>query len=329
MRTTIIIVLVLLIWGGCSKKQCDIAPEISQINIDLKINRLEQELFNLKTKTEVNSFIHNYPDFSKSFLNRSEYPHDSMLVNRLYNLIHDPHIDSLYQETQQVFGDFSQVEQEFRRAFQHIKHYYPQFEAPRIYTMITGMSNDLFVSNDMIVIGLDFFLGEGAQYRPLDIPQYILKRYQKEYIVPSVVLLLSNKFNQTNYQDKSMLADMIFYGKSYYFTKQMMPCANDSLIIGYSGQELEDIDQHEDIIWANFLENELLYETSHIIKNKFFGERPKVFEIGDKCPGRIGAWVGWEIVQQYMENEEGVSLPELMADTKVQEIFKQSRYKPF
>ena len=44
-------------------------------------------------------------------------------------------------------------------------------------------------------------------------------------------------------------------------------------------------------------------------------ERPKTLEIGDKCPGRIGEWLGWEIVNRYVD-EEGIDLATLMQNLK-------------
>ena len=63
------------------------------------------------------------------------------------------------------------------------------------------------------------------------------------------------------------------------------------------------------------------------MKQKFLAERPNVYEIGDKCPGRIGAWVGWQIVNEYME-KSNVSVQQLMEQTDHNEIFGKSGYKP-
>ena len=124
-----------------------------------------------------------------------------------------------------------------------------------------------------------------------------------------------------------MLADMVYYGKKYYFAKEMMPCTADSLLIWYSGQELQDVEDNQHIIWAKFVQNQLLYETNHLTKKKYLDERPNVYEIGDKCPGRIGTWLGWEIVNKYMKVNQ-VNLQSLMIEKDVQKIFTLSNYKP-
>lgn len=321
--------LCLFVAFGCKEKSCE-TIDSSAIEVNIELERLEDELFLLESKTEVAEFLERNKILKEHFLVSAQYPHDSILVTSLYNRINNSYIDSLLIETREVFNDLSGIVNGFEEAFRHLKHYYPEIKTPKIQTMVTGMgSSELYVSDSLIIIGLDFYLGPGATYRPLGIPAYILERYQKEYIVPASILLLSNNYIKENFQDNTMLADMVYYGKKYYFAKEMMPCTPDSLLIWYSGQELRDVEDNQQIIWAYFVQNQLLYETSHLTKKKYLDERPKVYEIeiGDKCPGRIGTWLGWEIVNKYMKVNQ-VDLQSLMIEKDAQKIFTLSNYKP-
>ncbi len=37
--------------------------------------------------------------------------------------------------------------------------------------------------------------------------------------------------NKTDPADKTVLADMVAYGKSFYFAKRMLPCVADSVFV--------------------------------------------------------------------------------------------------
>lgn len=324
----IIYFLFIFIIACGSKSECEKAPDISKIPVDINVKRLEQELFEIEHKKSALEFIENNEAVSENFLQASDYPNDTILAEQLVKLINDKDVRKLNKEVQEVFGDFSDLEQDFETAFRYGKHYFPNFKVPQVKTMVTGLGNDLFVSDSLIVIGLDFFAGPSAPYRPINLPQYILNRYQKEYVIPSSILLLSSFFNATNKQDNSVLADMIYYGKAYYFTKKLLPCTPDSLIIGYTAQEMEDVENNQGTIWAHFVENQLIYETSPFVKSKYLDERPKTPEIGNKAPGRIANYMGWKIVQQFMEENPEVSLKELMEIQDVQQIFSKSKFKP-
>lgn len=329
MKRLLFLVPGILILISCTKnKKCIPAPDISSILLELQVQRVDLELFNIQSKDDLVRIINQNPVFAETFLMRSQYPHDSILVDRFYNLLQDPSIDTLWQETKEVFGDFKDVESQFTEAFKRILYYYPDFTVPKIKTVFTGLAQDMYLSDTLIIIGLDYYLGKDATFRPLNTPEYILKRYRKENIVPNSLLFISEKYNETNPDDQTLLADMVYYGKSYYFSKQMLPCVPDSIFLGYTPKEMTDIQNNEGIIWANFIENELLYETNHFIKDKFISERPFTYEISESCPGRIGRWIGWEMIKDYHNLNGDISFTQIMANSDALEIFNKSKYKP-
>jgi len=310
-----------------NKNACIPSPDISDIKIELIIDRLDQRLHDVQVKEDLKSILDENIVFGELFLSRSQYPNDSMFINQFFALLTDPFIDTLWQDTENTFGNFEDILKEYEEAFRRIKYYYPEFMPPRIQTVFTGLTHDMYVSDTLIIIGLDFYLGESATYKPNNIPEYILKRYRKENIVPNSLLLLSNQFSKTDLKDKTLLADMIYYGKAYYFSKQMLPCVPDSIFLGYSPKEMNDINRSQEIIWASFIENEALFDTNHFIKDKFISERPKTLEIGENCPGRIGRWIGWEIIKDYMKNKDH-SFTSMMQNENSRVLFEQSGFKP-
>jgi hypothetical protein len=88
------------------------------------------------------------------------------------------------------------------------------------------------------------------------------------------------------------------------------------------------VQYNEQKIWAHLLTKKLLYSTQPFLTQKYIGERPSTPEIGKDAPGRIGAWVGWQIVRAYMQENPSVTLPQLLAETNAQKILTGSKYKP-
>ncbi|MBL7874085.1 MAG: gliding motility lipoprotein GldB, partial [Cyclobacteriaceae bacterium] len=56
--------------------------------------------------------------------------------------------------------------------------------------------------------------------------------------------------------------------------------------------------------------------------------RPKTYEVGDQAPGRIGTWVGWQIVRKFAAKKSDLSLPEVMSLRDAKLIFNESGYRP-
>lgn len=316
---------------SCEDKEekCAYIPDTNSIEVDLTFESLSDSLTSITSKAQLVGFLGKQPAMRDYLFRREEYPNDSVFVNTLYERFTNPHIDTLRMEVARVFGDEQQLKDEFIQAFKNLKYYYPEIRIPKIQTIITGLDNDLVVTDSTIIISLDFFLGPTGKYRP-NMYDYLLRQYIKENVVPTVMLLygIDSKFNRTNPADKTVLADMITYGKAYYFAKQMVPCTPDSVFIWYTAEEIEGSRKNQDLIWARFIEDQILYSNNHMVKQKYLGERPKTIEVGEKCPGRIAQWIGWEIVKSYMNSHSDVTLPQLMEYHNADKLFKESKYKP-
>ena len=295
----------------------------------VQVERLGQTLFTAKSPAQMQRFLASHPGVFQLYFNANDPASDTALVMELTRRVNNPELQLLYKQTEAEFNDGASLGKSLAEAFQLIKKDFPFFKSPRIATIATGfMGPDLVVTDSLIVIGLDYFAGPKANYRPVgpEFPQYVLRRYQKDYIVPTIVRMISDRFNATDPADQTLLADMIHSGKGLLFTRTILPETPDSLIIGYSDRQLTQTFNSQDQVWAHFIDNQLLYNTSGEIKQRYMEERPFVAEIGTACPGRIGQWLGWRMVSYYQTRQKA-SLPDIMQVKGAQLLFQQSGYK--
>ena len=320
----VLIVLAILFVSGCSDQKC--RNTVDPISVELEVQRIDQQLFQSNSADDIEQLLNDNEKFAHLFLDADEYPSHKILAEQIFTLFQNLSIDTLYQESQNAFKDFDGLVTEIEEALGRLKVYFPQAPTPIIQTAITGLYKDLVITNEQIIIGMDFFIGKDASYPPQQIPEYILKRYDTEHLPANIIQFVSSQFIQQA-KEETMLAEMVDHGKSYFLLSKLLPCTPEHILIGYTDEEWSDSFENDAIIWASFVENEVLYQTDHTMKQKFLGERPNVYEIGDKCPGRIGRWLGWQIVNSYMENT-GTSVQDLMAEKDANKIFRLSQYKP-
>lgn len=314
---------------SCQKKgqECLLDDGILAIPIEFRLERLEDRFFQARSEEEFLVLLDAYPEFAKNFLQIDQYPSKDELVQELMLVNQDSLMHELYQEVSKNFADFSELEDRLKVAFKHIKYFYPEFKVPKVYTFVTGFGSDIFIDKEILVIGLDYFLPFDHRFQPPDLPQYISKRYQEEYLVPMVVMAISSWFNRTDMDQNNLLAEMIYYGKAYHFTKSILSCTPDELIIGYSEEEVAACFANEGLIWSHFIENDLLFNTNPFEIRKYIGEAPFTDAISPDAPGRLGRWIGWNIVDDYRINNK-FSLQEVMMESDTETIFRKSKYKP-
>ena len=320
----VLTIVFLLFITSCQNESC--RDTVTPNTIVLEVQRIDTELFQAQSIDDIENVLEKYDSFARLFLDADEYPSRQILADRIFQLLQNPSIDTLYAESTQAFEDMDGIVSDVERALGRLQVFYPNAPTPFIQTAVSGLYKDLVITNEQIIIGMDFFIGKGASYPPQQIPDYILKRYTTAHLPANIMQFISSQFIQQS-TGETMLAEMIDHGKSYYLLSKLLPCTPEHILMGYTQEEWKDANDNDATIWANFIQNELLYETNHQMKQKFLGERPNVYEIAEKCPGRIGRWLGWQIVKSYVDNT-GTSTQSLMAERDANQIFRRSEYKP-
>lgn len=321
---------ILFLVFGCSKERKPI--EIS--GEEISIIPLEDSLFLAKNMMDIQqTLVNHYPMSSAYFLIDSNSVH--LFSDVFYSMILNENLKGFYLDSKKpaFFGN-KQWKKDLNDFFGRTKTLYPDKPIPKIYTIFSGFGGGgnfsapaLMINDSILVIGLDYYMGPKGRYVAPEIYDYQLRKYSPEAMVSQIALEYAGMFNRHKKSKVNLLSDMIWAGKNYYFTKQVLPQTADSTLFGYTSKEIKETEQFEATIWEHFIEKSLLYKSDELTKTKYMGDRPKTLEVGPACPGSIGRWLGYRIVRAYMDNHPEVSVQELMEDTDTEKIFRESGYR--
>lgn len=345
MKRLSIILVVGYILSGCSGNDEDFRelPDISDIQLTVSAERLEEEMQQLQSPEALAVWMNERPVVRDLMWGRGNYvnpvtgqPDSSLFMGSIWEAIQHPTFtDTLLVETRQAFGDLADLEDQLTLAFRRLKAYDPNFTVPKVQTLVTGFTRDLYVSDTLWIVSLDCFIGPKASYRPTGpgyqgLPYYLLRRYQKEYILPMLLKSYALKYITPDQTPNagSLLSEMIGFGKTYEFTKSVLPELADSLILRYSEEELLATVENEGYIWRHFIENEALFNKNQLENRAYLEEAPNVPAIGQKCPGRIGRYMGWQVLEAFRRERPDMALMDLLQLSSAQAILETSRYKP-
>lgn len=318
--------------GACQKKE-KAEKSVTKIQLDfVRVDRLFAEAKNVQT---IDSLLKKHLEITVGYF---QCPPEKIpfLAKDLFSLFQNPDLHKFYLQSQEAnFYGGDRLQKELTAAFQRIFDEFPQTKTPKIRTVFSGFgglsaefsAQNMVVTDSLIIIGLDFFMGKKGLYMPPNVYDYQIRKLEPAALVGQLVLQYSAFFNQQNPEDHTLLSDMIWYGKSYAFTKKVLPNMADTLLFGYTTQELAESNAFQGEVWEHFIDNSLLFKKDEVTKTKYVGERPKTPEIGPACPGSIGRWLGWVIVNQYMAQNPNINLPKLMANQEANKLFLASGYR--
>lgn len=236
---------------------------------------------------------------------------------------------SLRAEVQSVFPVLEPYRTELELLFKHVRFYFPQIPIPKVITLTNNVNYEkrVVLADTLLLIGLDNYLGSEHEFYA-GLPNYISKELDPELLVSDVGSALSRRLVPTN-GERSFIARMIYYGKGLYLKDRLMPLASDFVKIRYTKDELQWARENEGQIWRYFIEGELLYNTEQSLGPRFLDPAPfSKFRLvlDNESPGRIGRYMGWQIVRSFMEANDSDLYQ--MLEMPGEELFKRSNYKP-
>ena len=320
--------------SSCSDNRLDI--DVSNVTIpEVKINRLEQDIFKIDTadiKTSTEKLKIKYGRFYSSFITRiinNGGLHDSSYLLRMKQFVCDRDMREAYSDCQKNYPNTDILNKQFTDVFKHFKYYFPDKKLPKTITMISGFNYSVVYLDSTLALGLEMYLGSSNKfYQMLALPHYKTMFMNKENIAPdaSRAWMMMEFPYQMNKSD--FLSEITYIGKIMYLVDALLPNVQDSLKIQYSQQQMDYCSQNEFNIWSYFAAQKLLFSTNQAEIMKFTSEGPFTSAFSKESPPRIGFWIGWQIIRQYMKNNPEISIEQLMKEGDAQKILNKSKYKP-
>jgi len=317
-RVLLPLLALMIIILSCQSEKKHVKQEVQELPVTLVVHRFDQE-FAAAGLEQLPQLKSDYP-----YLFPAQYT-DSVWEAKMKDTLQR----ELLTEVELEFQDFSAQEDELELFFKHAYYYFPEFEVPEVVTVISDVdySNRVILADSLLLIGLDNYLRETHRFYG-GIDQYIAKGLDKKYLVSDVAGAFAKRAIPRP-GDRSFLSRMIYYGKELYLKDVLLPLESDEAKIGYSAEELEWARANEEQIWRYFIERELLYSTEPKLGPRFLDPAPFSkfrLELDNESPGRLGRYVGWQIVRAFMEKQD-LDLRAMLV-LPGEQIFKESNYKP-
>jgi len=256
---------------------------------------------------------------------------DTASVAQIRDFINHPFNRDLFERYEQAYPDLAFLEKELSSTFSLIKAEKPGFATPDVYTYVSGLLYELPVSylDSVLIIGLDMYLGSDfGLYRAAGLPLYMVRRMDREYIVPECARQVAFYMLPDKMHTKTFLDQMILHGKILYAMDKFLPNTADSIKIGYTANQLEWCKANEKEVWMLFIDQEMLYRTDAFLLSRFIQDGPFTSGLPEGSPAMLGRWIGWQIVRSYMQNHPDADLRQLLELDDAQKILSLSGYKP-
>lgn len=333
------LLFVLAILSGCQYDPPP--PDVSHIDVNTELIRYDQFLMEWDSSSSVADFIsrkEKYPAFSDLYLHRIlNLPRasDTATHQRLVGIATADPIQALMDSVALRYEDMSDIHSDFASAFRYYQYYFPNFSTPDVYTCLTEFAVATFLfedetGDDALGLSLDMYLGSEFPYdllakKETTFSRFLTRTFNKDHMVKKALEVLINDKTR-RIQDERLLDYMVDHGRTLYILHQLVPNIPDTVLFEYTADQLDWCNDNELNIWAHILDEELLYSRELKKINTLIRPAPTSMGMPPESPGRIGDFIGYQMVQQFMRNT-GTTLPELLEFDDPQKILTASKYK--
>ncbi|HUH51078.1 MAG TPA: gliding motility lipoprotein GldB [Flavobacterium sp.] len=317
MKKLVLSTLMVFLLASCSSKD-DIEKTIDAIEVDVTIERFDKEFFET-SDARLSDLKEKYPHLFPA------YVPDSIWLEQKNDTIYR----EIYREIHKQFPDTDQLKKELTSLFQHIKYYFPKQRIPKVNTVVAEVdyNSKVFFTDSIAIISLDLYLGKDHHFYERD--AYLREELEPSQIMPDLVKSFAEK--RIPYPNNGeFLSRIVYEGKILYLKDLLIPAFSDEDKINYTAEKLAWAKENEENVWRYFIDENALYSTDPSLVTRFVNIAPfsKFYlDIDNESPGKMGSWMGWQIVRAYAKNNPQVTIDELLRKS-ADEIFKQSKYKP-
>jgi len=310
-------------------------PDVTNIDLSVKIDRFDLDLFALDTNNiqlGLSNLVKKYPDFSEIFVQNliiTEPPQSP--ENTVRGFITFPAIKKLQDTVGIVFPNLQDVEKDLTQAMKYMKYYMPEKKTPSFLSFISEYSNAIVTYGDSTQskfgIGLDMFLGGEYPVYEAFLPNYIKRSQDKKHLVSKVIAAIAEDI-QPKPMGQRLLDQMIYNGRKLYLENILLPNEQDSILMEYTDKQTKWCVENEQNIWLHLISENILYSTDRDKIQKLVNPSPNAPNMPAEAPGRAGNFIGWKIVESFMKHNPNVTVSELFKISDAQYIMDKAKYKP-
>ena len=324
--------LILCVWG-CSQKPID--PAAGAPNFPLNVERFDSAFFEmdtLHTTASLSKLQSRFPNFTTDFITKVlmiNTLQDTQLI-KTYLRTYMP----IYKEAKKL--NAIKIAQPFLEdGFKHFHYYFPNYNLPHKLILFVGPLGlyGNIITKDAVAVGLQMYLGASSSWYQTESLQTIYPTYKSSRLEPSnmVVIAIENLIEDLPRikESDNLMNNMIEAGKKQYLLKACLPNFQDSILFGYTNEQLKILNKEESKIWDYIVADKLIYTTNTSDIMAIMQESTSNEIFGEDFPGNIGKYIGFKIVDIWMHQkaQTNITMEQLLL-TPAQQIFSSANYNP-
>lgn len=295
----------------------------NEVQLKLEINNLkgtdlisDTALFNqyLSEESEVLELLtNNYKTYNSL---------DTSIIQVWKSYFAQDYVKETEKEIRNVFKSYVQESSEIVEAFKRLKHHFPEKEYPKkIILTNTNFGGNVYLENGTIIVGTERYIGGNKKViqnslPPDAFPQWLKSGFEKKYLLRDL-LMSTLIYNNTipDSEQEFLISKIIEWGKICVITEMALRLGNEDIkpeiLLRWSVDQYNWAEKNEKALWKYLKTNKLLFSSNEKDHAFILNNGPYTIGFSEQSPDRLGQYLGWKMVRNYIFEEE-IALSEIV-----------------
>lgn len=328
----------LIMISSCREQEISI-PDVRAIEVSPQVHRMDSTLFAVQDVQEMRAWQSAYPAFYDLYFGqilRLPSMQQDSLVRIIQQMRQAETFTNIHRLVQDQYASTHALQKSWHDIMQYYHYYFPSADVPDLYTMVSEFALASFLfsdesGHDAIGVSLDMFLGDSAQYHLLSrmdpaFSSYNSRTFNQDHLMTRAVeALILDRLAMPSGQ--IFLDHLLREGKKYYALSRILPHTPDTVIWGFTTDQMSWVRDNEWNIYAHLIDHEMFFAPMSSQYSKLLGPAPTSAGMPPESPGRAVAYIGYQIIKAYVAKTD-TPLEEVLEDADARKIFNMAAYRP-
>lgn len=311
---------ILLVMASCSNDPLEI--NTSKVKLNLNYTNLDSILVHTDTTDllvkllDLRTTMPDIIDYEIGYCLHVGRVTDEGIPTRIYEFRNDSYIKRLEERIEQKFNDLPQRHAQISEGFKHLKGHLPASKMPQSIVFLNSFfASSSFCTENDIAIGLERYLGAKMdviqELPPQEFFEWIKEGMNADYLERDALAAWIMTHIVEEKSDPTTIEAIIQWGKILYLTEAAFPEKPKHIIARYNEVDYNWAIENERSFWKHLVDKNALFKHSEQDQMNYLKEAPFTAGLPEKGPDRLGQFLGWRIIQSYM-NQHDITIQELM-----------------
>ena len=290
--------------------------------IEINFERISPTIL-IKEEINLKSMINQYPAVSPyllEFCYGLNLTSDSSLMATLMAFAKQDYISKTERKINEQFIDLTAHKARVKRSFARLKNQFDTLKTPKEIVFANSNFNyNATCYNESILVGLERYIGGNdplilETLNPSDFPEWIRNGMEEKFMNRDI---LSSWISTQLFQESKgyHIEEMIRWGKIHLITEMCLRIDNKDIptsqVLRWSEDQYNWAISNEMKFWKYLMDENLLFDSNEKNRAYLLNNGPYTIGLPEESPDRMGQFLGYKIVLNYIQNKD-LALKELL-----------------